>query len=62
MSRNTWNLFLKEMTKALMDKAQNVGKVPLWDWHAFKRGVGVFAIIDEESQQTMKELIAVTSR
>ena len=58
MSRKTWDLFLKEVTKAHMDLALKTGSAPFSEWRAFKRGVGFFAILDKESQIQMKELIA----
>ncbi len=58
MSRKTWDLFLKEVNKSLVDMVLEKGKAPLSEWNAFKRGVGFFAIIDKDSQVMMKELIA----
>ncbi len=58
MSRKTWDLFLKEVTKAHMDLALKTGSAPFSEWRAFKRGVGFFAILDKESQMQMKKLIA----
>ncbi len=58
MTRKTWDLFLKEVNKAVVDMVLEKGKAPRSEWNAYKRGVGFFAILDKDSQTMMKELIA----
>ncbi len=58
MTRKTWELFLKEVNKTVVDMVLDKGKAPRSEWNAYKRGVGFFAILDKDSQIMMKDIIS----